>query len=166
MTAITIQGYKFEVPPAVIDPIVVGYTLADEGEAHALRQTKLENLRNNFAAAVKKEMNGGDTLTPEAEAKLHAAFTEYATQYRFGVRTAGEPRARLDPLTKEMLNLAKADFVNAYFAKYKEKPTKENAAEMAEALMNRRHDDYAKRARAIIRQRESAATDTLESLGM
>jgi len=165
MTAITVQGYKFEVPAAVIDGIVVGYVLADEGEVHALRQTKLENLRNNFAPKVKAAYNGDETLSDEKVAALQSEFNTYAEGYKFGIRTGG-PRARLDPLTREMLNLAKDDIRRAYLAKYDEKPETDRVNELAEELIDKRRDDYMKRANAIIRQRHAAGTGTLEDLGL
>jgi predicted nuclease with TOPRIM domain len=164
--ALTIQGYKFEVPEGVLAKFQPGYTLASEGEAHALKQTLAENLRNNFAAAVKKELNGAESLSEEQVAKLQSEFADYATKYEFGIRQAGEARQRLDPLTREMLRLAKDDFSKAYFTKFGEKADKEMVAERGEELMDKRRDDYMKRAKAILRQREQTSTDTLEALGL
>jgi hypothetical protein len=166
MTAITIQGYKFEVPEGAIASIVVGYTLQEEGEVHALRQTKLENLRNNFAAKVKAKLNGAETIPDDDLAALQSEFGEYAVAYKFGLRAPGEARQKLDPVTREMLKLAKDDFAKAYYAKYGEKADKELVAARGEELMDKRRDDYQKRARAILRQREQIATDTLETLGL
>jgi hypothetical protein len=165
MTSITIQGYKFEVPPHTIDPYVVGYTLSEEGEAHALKQTKMENLRNNFAPRIKVALNGAETLTDDQVKGLQSDFDKYAEEYKFGVRS-GVTRTRLDPLTREMLSLAKADFKRAYEAKFDEKPDTELVNERAEELIDKRRDDYMKRARAIIRQREASDVGTLEELGL
>ena len=166
MTAITIQGYKFEVPDGAIANIAVGYTLTEEGEANALRQTKLENLRNNFAPKIKAALNGAESLPADKESALQAEFNDYAMAYKFGVRAAGGPRQKLDPVTREMVKLAKEDFSKAYYAKYGEKADKELVAERSEELLDKRREDYLKRARAILRQREAVATDTLESLGL
>jgi hypothetical protein len=166
MSAITIQGYKFEVPEGALANIAVGYTLQDEGEAAALRQTKVENLRNNFATKVKAAMNGSTELAPEALSELQSAFATYATEYKFGVRAAGEPKQKLDPITREMLKLAKSDFIAAYKAKYDETPDKDLVNERAEQLLEKRRDDLMKRARAILKQRESAGNETLEAVGL
>lgn len=164
--SITIQGYKFDVPEGAIAKFAVGYVIADEGEASALRQTKLENLRNNFAPKVKVALNGSDTLSDEQIATLQGDFNAYAHDYKFNVRGSGEGRVRVDPLTREMLTLAKDDFRKAYLAKFNEKPEADLVTERAGELIEKRRDDYMKRAKAIMKQRETAATDTLESLGL
>lgn len=166
MPSITVQGYKFDVPEGIIAKFAVGYTLASEGEAHALRQTFLENLRNNFAPKVKAKMGDADHLPDGAFDELASAFNEYAGKYEFGVRSGGGGGRRIvDPVEREMVKLAKGDIGKAYEAKYGEKITKDQRDwldEKVEELLEKRHDDYAKRARAIIRQRESSA----ESVGI
>lgn len=167
MPYITIQGYKFEVPDAVLDKY--DHFLAPEapeGLRSTVRQTLSENLRNNFAGSVRKALNGAETLTDEQVNGLQGEFTQYANKYEFGVRTAGEARQKLDPITREMLKLAKEDFTKAYFAKYGEKPEKDLVSERVEELVDKKRDDYMKRAKAILRQRDQVATDTLESLGL
>jgi len=166
MAAITIQGSKFEVPGAALDYIVVGYTLVDEGEVHSMRQTKLENLRNNFASTVKDVLNGAEMLTDEQLAELQGKFNEYAVAYKFGARAGGGGGVRLDPLTKEMLSLAREDFKVAYKAKFGENPEKALLTERAEELMNKKHDDYQRRARTILRSKAQVSADTLEAVGL
>lgn len=166
MPHITIQGHQFEVPDHVVNSIAVGYTLQEEGEAHALRQTKLENLRNNFAGKVKTALNGAEELSSDQLSDLQTEFNTYAEGYKFGIRQAGTGTVRRDPVEREMLRLAKDDIAKAYFAKYGEKADKDMLSEKAEQLIEIKHDDYAKRARAIMRQREQTGTETLESLGI
>jgi hypothetical protein len=168
MTSLTIQGQLFEVPDAAIANIIVGYQLQEEGEVHALRQTKLENLRNNFAPKVKSALDGAESISPDTLTALQAEFAKYALEYKFGVRTAGAPRTRMDEITKEMYNLAKADFREAYFAVIGEKPEKDLVEERAEELMEKRHDDLHRRATAILRQKHAGGDKkaTLEALGM
>lgn len=171
MPNITIQGYKFEVPEGVLAQYAVGYTIADEGEASALRQVKMENLRNNFAAKVRSALDqakqaGQDTLPDDQINALQNDFTNYAGEYKFGARTAGEPRQRMDPLTKEMFALARDDFKKAYHAKFGEAAPTDLVKERIGELIDKRRDDYVKRAKAILRQRDTAAEGTLESIGL
>jgi hypothetical protein len=160
MTDITIAGHKFTVPEGVLARYQIGYTLADEGEVSTIRQTLCENLRNNFANKVKTTSNGGE-LTQEQMTALQADFEKYAGEYKFGVRSAGGGGRRVvDPTEREMIKLAKEDIGKAYFAKYGEKlgkDQKEWLEEKVEQLLEAKHDDYAKRARAIMRQREATA---------
>lgn len=166
MPHITVQGHKFEVPEGLVAKYAVGYTIADEGEAHALRQTFLENLRNNFAGKVKTALGEAEQLSDEQQSALQNEFASYANEYKFGVRTGGGGAPKRDPVEREMLKLAKDDIAKAYYAKYGEKADKDMLAEKAEELIGLKHDDYAKRARAILRQRESAGNETLASLGI
>jgi hypothetical protein len=103
MPNLTINGHQFEVPEGLLSRYGVGYTLATEGEAHALQQVFTENLRNNFASKVKAKLNGSEELTPEDQQALQAEFDQYASKYEFGVRGAGGgPRQVRDPVEKEV----------------------------------------------------------------
>jgi predicted nuclease with TOPRIM domain len=167
MPSITIQGYKFEVPDAVLakyDHFLVPD--APEGLRSTVRQTLSENLRNNFAGSVRKALNGAESIPDEQLNGLQAEFAAYAEKYEFGVRTAGEARQKLDPVTKEMFKLAKEDITKAYFAKYGTKIEKDLLLERTDQLVDKERESYMKRAKAILRQREQVATDTLESLGL
>lgn len=166
MPNITVQGYKFEVPEAVIARYEPGYVLQTQGEAHALQQTMLENLRNNFAPRVKKVLDGAESLTPDQTSELQTEFADYAAKYEFGIRQPGQGRKIVDPVEREMFKLAKEDITKAFMAKYNQKPDKETLAEKAEQLIELKSDDYQKRARAIIRQREAVGQETLETLGL
>src|SRR6266567_643540 len=166
MPNLTIQGHKFEVPDAVIARYAVGYTLQDEGEAHALRQTALENIRNNCAARVKKALkdaNGAEELTPEQVAALQTEVEAYAASYKFGERKAGGPRGPriVDPTEREMNKLAREDITAAFFAKHGEKLKGEQLTDAAAKLLEAKHDDYARRARRALADREKAGLETL-----
>lgn len=160
---ITIAGHRFEVnaPPFVAGP----FTLT-EGQAHSLNQTRVENLRNNFAPKVKEALNGSSELSDSQKAELQAKFDEYAAKYEFGVRQAGQGRTVVDPVEREMLKLAKDDFTKAFFAKHGEKPSKEQVNEYSEKLIDLKGDQYRKRAVAIMKQRESAGEADLAALGL
>lgn len=161
MTTVTIKGVLFEVPD---DPsIVVGAPLT-EGQVHALAQTRRENVRNNFAAHVEKALNGGTELETEAHNELQAKLDEYVASYQFGVRQPGTTRRTTDPVEKEMIRIAKEDIVTAYYAKHGEKLKGETLAEVVERLLEAKGEDYNRRARRAIRDREAAAEAVLAGL--
>src|SRR6266576_554220 len=150
MPNLTIQGHKFEVPDAVIARYTVGYTLQDEGEASALRQTALENIRNNCAARIKKAVkanNGNGELSSEQVSTLQTEIEAYASTYKFGERKAGGPRGPriVDPVEREMNKLAREDITAAFFAKHGEKLKGEQLTGAAGKLLEAKHDDYARR---------------------
>lgn len=113
---ITIQGIIFSAPA----PYAEGHVLSVV-EANVLNQTYGENLRNNFAAVIRKkleEMNKAAKAAAEAagleftELKsypaelmddLRAEFAAYSTGYAFATRTA---RAPSDPVRAEALKIA------------------------------------------------------------
>lgn len=90
--AVTIQDTSFTIPA----PYSEGHTLTPN-EAAALNQLFAENIRNNFAAKMKKAKEEGKTL---GQSDLDA----YAASYEFGVRSGGGPK--LDPVEREARALA------------------------------------------------------------
>lgn len=162
----TIQGYKFEVPDAVI-AYEAGQTLTlDEGMASTLKQVKIENLRNNFASKIKKALNGSDELTEQQLSELQQAFTEYASNYQFGVRQPRGESTAMDPVEREAWKLAKLEIRTAYKARHGEAIKGEQLEAAAARLMEGRGEDYMKRARVIVRERNKAAEGALEAAGL
>jgi hypothetical protein len=162
---VTIAGHQFTVPEGVLARYQIGTTLTTEGEVSTIRQTLTENLRNNFASKVKNAANGGE-LTDEQLGQLQNEFNEYAEKYQFGVRQAGAPRVVRDPVEREARKLASDNIKKSYFTKYGEKLTdKDQLSEAIDKLLDAKHDDYFKRARAIVRQREQTGLDDLEAAG-
>lgn len=105
----TIAGMTFQVQ----QPYFEGHTLT-ENEATALNGLLGENLRNNFAARIKKaheSLKTGEVLDTEA---LYQQFAEYAAEYEFGLRRpngTGTTQPK-DPIAREALNMAR-DVVRA-----------------------------------------------------
>lgn len=161
--SITIQGHQFEI---TVPPYVAGPCELTEGEASTLNQTRLENIRNNFAGKIKTLLNGSESLTEAQLEKTQADLNAYAATYAFGVRAPGQGRRVVDPIEREMLKLAKDDISKAFFAKHGAKVDKDALAEAAEKVISLKHDDYAKRARRILREREAIGLETLESVGL
>lgn len=119
MTQITIQDLVFDVP----QPYKEGDVL-NANEAAALNQTYAENLRNNFAPAIKKareevakarniELKDVKNEMLDQNA-LRAAFIEYEKEYEFGARRGGR---MLDPVEREAISIATDIVKNALKAK-------------------------------------------------
>jgi len=161
MTAVTIKGVIFEVPD---DPSIVVGAPMTEGQVNALAQTRRENVRNNFAAHVEKALNGNTDLESDAHAELQRKLDEYVAQYQFGVRQPGTGRRATDPVEKEMIRIAKEDITAAFFAKTGEKIKGEALSELVDRLLEAKGEDYNRRARSAIREREAAAEAVLSGL--
>lgn len=152
MTQLTIEGEVFE-DTFVPANISVGAPMT-EGHVASLLQTRRENLRNNFAKKVKAaKENGG--VTDET----HRAFAEYAASYEFGVRQPGAPRVTRDPVEREAFKLIKSAISAAYRAKYSKTIDKDVLDEKADELFALKGDEYMKRAKAIVRERERASAE-------
>lgn len=99
---LTIQGITFQ---ATL-PYAAGHTLS-ENEAKVLNQTRVENLRNNFAKQVAdaKEEAGEGAMSDEAIAALHEAFAKYDSEYMFsGTR---QTRGPIDPVATRARKIAR-----------------------------------------------------------
>jgi hypothetical protein len=173
MPNLTINGHQFEVPEGLLSRYGVGYTLATEGEAHALQQVFTENLRNNFASKVKAKLNGSEELTPEDQQALQAEFDQYASKYEFGVRGAGGgPRQVRDPVEKEVRTMAAAAISSRYQALHGEKPSKDYLKETVDALLERGGETvegWFKEARDLLKRKDrmhEKAAASLAELGI
>jgi len=163
MTQITIQGHSFDVPA---DPSIVAGATLDENMAHTLQQTRLENIRNNMAARIKRLLNGNDQLSDEQARQAEEEVQKYAAEYKFGVRQSAGPRTGRDPLEKEMVKLAREDLAAAYFARHGEKLRGEALNENAQKLLEAKHGEYAERARRNLRDREAIGAEVLQAAGI
>lgn len=102
---VLIQGRTFIAPA----PYVEGHVI-NAHEAAALNQTLAENLRNNFAARMKRAADEERELT-------QSDFDEYAATYSFGVRQPRGPSPLRDPVRTEERKLAAAAIKRAILAK-------------------------------------------------
>jgi hypothetical protein len=113
VSTITIQGVAFEVDR----PYKAGDHVLTEGEAHALNQTRAENLRNNFAPKVRsafEEFRKANSLAEDAEVAatqidadaLQGEFDKYASDYKFAPGAGGGPRTPVDPIQREANRIA------------------------------------------------------------
>jgi hypothetical protein len=162
---VTIAGHQFTVPEGVLARYQIGTTLTTEGEVSTIRQTLTENLRNNFASKVKNAANGGE-LTDEQLGRSRTSSTSMRRSINSACVQAGGPRVVRDPVEREARKLASDNIKKSYFTKYGEKLTdKDQLSEAIDKLLDAKHDDYFKRARAIVRQREQTGLDDLEAAG-
>lgn len=100
---ITVQGVTLTVPA----PFVEGHVLR-ANEAGVLNQTYAENLRNNFAAAVKKAKDEAEKAGTAVDGeKLQSELDAYVVTYDFGIRRGGGVRVGLTPVEKEARKLAR-----------------------------------------------------------
>lgn len=103
----TIQNMQF----TASTPYIAGHVL-NEAEAASLNQTRIENLRNNFAGTIKaklaemaKETPPRTEFTEEETEKLKETFAEYEASYEFqGKRSS---RAPVDPVKREANKMAR-----------------------------------------------------------
>ncbi len=161
---LTIQGYKFDVPPAGLQ---VGEPKTQE-EVNVLEQTRIENIRNNMAARIKKMLNGSPELTPEQQQQAAAEVQKYASEYKFGQRLRGSgsgPRI-VDPVEREVVRLAKEDISSAYYAKHGERLKADQLNPVVEKLLEARRDEYVKRARRNLADKQRAGEDVLAQTGL
>ena len=165
MPKLTIKGQVFDVAD---DPTVTVGAPMSEGHVHSLQQTRRENIRNNFSSKVANVLGDAESLSEEQHNELQTALSAYAESYQFGARTAGGGGGRpaRDPVEREMHRMAREDIANAYFAKYGEKPTSDFLSENVGKLLEAKGDEYARRARRAIKEREAAAQTVLEGLGI
>lgn len=101
-----IAGMPFKVPA----PFVEGHPLS-ANEASALNGLLAENLRNNFAAKIKKDSEAAEAAgseKPTLEA-LQAELSAYAETYEFGVRRTGSGviGTSTDPVERELNKMAR-----------------------------------------------------------
>lgn len=164
MSQLTIKGQVFEVADA--EGIAVGVPMT-EGHVSALQQTRRENIRNNMARAVEKEMGDPPTeLSAEQLQTLQSAVNEYAAKYEFGVRQAGSPRV-VDPVEKEARREIGEIIKQRYFALHAQRLKGEPLNEaIDQVLAGSKGDEYRNRAKRALRDRERAGEDLLAQTGL
>lgn len=141
---LTISGKSYNVEPRY----AAGHTLNDN-EAAALNQTLYENLRNNFA---KQAKDGAD----------QEAFDKYASEYKFGVRSAGGGSTR-DPVQAQAIAIAK-DRVKTQIQKLGKKLSDFSAAKITELAQKLIEKDpsITELAKARVEELRSMATAELD----
>jgi len=157
---ITIAGIVLSVPA----PFGEGHVLSSV-EAGVLNQTYFENIRNNFASAVKKVKEAAETAGTEIDpGALQTALDEYVAGYTFGVRRGGGgSRVAMDPIDKETKRIAETK-VKAALAKkgIKFKDVDKANFNKIVAEVIEKHPQIRVAAETIVEARKAAGEDTLE----
>jgi hypothetical protein len=158
---LTIQGLQFTAPA----PYTEGHALT-AGEALALNQLLGENLRNNFAARIKKVREDNAVAVkagkPAQAIPGQSDFDAYAAQYSFGVRASGGGRIILDPIEREARNLVRVAILNnlkAKDAKFKAKDLPEGKLEELIGMALEKHPKFREQAARIVQARQAAVSD-------
>lgn len=167
---INIQGLAFSYPR----PYAAGPRELTEGEASQLNQVLGENLRNNFAAAIKRRIEEFRKANNIAETEeipassldkeeLDEAFDKLCETYEFGVRAAsGSPRLPADPVLKEAHKIALEKVKAAVVARgYKWDSV---SKEQRESFKNQALEKYPEIMDEAKRRVESAANIAIEGL--
>lgn len=156
---ITVAGVVLTVPA----PFVAGHVLR-ENEAAVLNQTYAENLRNNFASVVKKaHEEAAKNGTVVDTSALQAEFDAYVENYDFGVRRAGAPRASVDPVTREALNIAR-QLIRDSLKKQGKKVSdvsKEKIEELANAALEK-YPSIREKAQKIVAAKSEVGLESLD----
>ena len=146
MQPVMIQGQIFNIAA----PYAEGHAL-NANEAAALNQLRAENIRNNFAARMKKAIE--DKAPELGQPELDA----YDATYQFGVRQAG--KLPQDPIEKEAYKLAEQAVINALKArgtKLKELP-EGKLDELVLATLEKRPNFREQAAKVIAARKEAVA---------
>jgi len=153
---ITVQGLILQSPQLFEE----GHELT-KNQAAVMCQTYDENVRNNYAAKIKKicdkaKVEKAAELSAEIKAKIQEDFDTYCEAYEFGVR--GSTQA--DPVKAQAVTLAIGCVKDAL----KEKGLKlsevgaDKIKEMAEQAVET-NDAFMEKAEAIVAAKRAAATD-------
>lgn len=158
MTKINVAGQSYEV--ADHPEIAVGVPM-NEGHVRALQGLLAATLRNRFT----QNLKGKENVNAE---QVQADINTAAAAFQFGVsmRGKGGGRAPADPVEREALNIAKNTIAMAYHARFGSKIAGEALTTAANELLEKRGDEYRKRAREALRERARAGADVLDSLGL
>jgi hypothetical protein len=154
---VTISGFQFSIP----EPIEEGHQV-NANEAAALNQVLAENVRNNFAARVKKAQENG-----EDQDTLQAELDQYVAEYEFGVRRGGGGATpSKDPVEKEAENLAKAKVKEALKAKGHKisDVSNEKIAELTRNALDK-YPEFREQAKQIVEARQSVGSEIMEDIG-
>lgn len=149
----TIQGNKYVVPSRFDE----GHVLT-AGEASALNQLYVENVRNNMGSKIKAASEAGEFDLADFRDKVF----EYASTYNFGVRAIAQPK---DPVMTRARKLV----IDALKTKMKAqgydlKGSKDRIEEAATKILadETKGARFIAQARELLAMEQSAASDDLD----
>lgn len=152
--SVTVAGKTFTMPL----PFDEGHILT-AGEASQLNQVYHENLRNNVAKKVKEAVDSNKFDQTE----FQALIDKMASEYEFGKRRAGGPRASTDPILREALRLA-TEAISTKLRSQGKKPSEfSNLKEIAQKLVDT-NPIFKEKAAEIVAERQAVADATLSDV--
>lgn len=145
---VTIEGLVFKIP----SPFAEGHVVT-ANEAAALNQTFRENIRNNFASKAKSGKEAG--TSPEA---LQADLDKYISEYEFGVRHGGGGARVVDPIEREVRDIATAAVLAALqkAGVAKKDVSKEQLKQKVDEAIEKYGPKLRQKAKAAVEARNSA----------
>lgn len=161
---IKVEGLIFSAPR----PYSAGHVLL-ENEANSLNQTLAENLRNNYAKAVKawkeEQTKAGVGIVEGSDAPedLQADFTTYAADYEFGSRRtsgAGDASLPKDPTQREAHIMAR-EMIRAYAKQKGVKLDAEQVNQMVPGLLAKK-PEMLEEARRRVENKNMISIEELE----
>ncbi len=157
---VTIAGLRVQAPL----PYTPGHVLT-EGEAAALNQVYIENVRNSMAAQMtkaKEELQAGTTFDLAAwEPKIQ----EYFQNYQFGTRNSTTSvKATMDPVEREALSMARSTIAAAIKQQgYSLKAVgEEKIMELAKQLLEK-NPAFREQAKQVVESRRAVGKLSLDS---
>lgn len=149
LTDVTIQGKSFKAQL----PYAEGHVLTAT-EAAVLNQTRVENLRNNFASFMKRAAE--DKESPRELGQDE--FDKYQAEYKFGVRQGGT-RVAVDPVTREARAMASKAIKDALKKKNVDLKSLPEGKfdELVDGLLEKR-PEFRQQAETIVNARKSAVS--------
>lgn len=151
---VTVAGKIFTMPL----PFDEGHVLT-AGEAGQLNQVYHENLRNNIAKKVKDAVDKNEFDQDAFQAQID----KMASEYEFGKRRTGGPRAPADPVLKEALHLATEAISTKLKAAGKKPSEFSNLKEIAQKLVDT-NPAFKEKAAQIVADRQAVASATLDDV--
>ena len=161
MPSVTIQNAQFDIPEDT--NIAAGMALT-EAQAAALQSLRVEALRNRFNGRVKTKLGDREALPPEEHTAMQDEINKAAADFSFGQRASRGPRI-VDPVEREMQNLAKATVLNAFHARFGRRPGTEELNRLVAQHLEKNGDQLRKIARRNVRDQQEmqAAVDIGEA---
>lgn len=128
------------------------------GEASAMNQLLVENIRNNVYSWVVKEAGGSKVLTEEQYSDLTARIAEYGSKYEFRLRTRYRQASALDAAVLEL----SLQYAEQWGHQNGFEPNSQEVRQRCAELQAQ--EDIREEARNLIRRRQSVADNALIGL--
>lgn len=150
---VNIRQHQFEISREYLP----GHVLTP-GEAAALNQVLVENIRNNVYAWVVREVLKSGVLTSQQHSDLQTKINNYTDKYQFKVRPKYRPPTPLEATAKELAIQEAERWAQEMGVPLDDPTVKDMYARLSV------HPDILDRARELVRSRQGIADNLLEGL--